>query len=409
VEIEFNVATLFDDNLDLDKGTDLIINRGGAGSGKSHALIQVLLKRGLENKGIKILVLRKVGASLKKSVEMQFLQYLKDVGIFDERNWSIVYKKYILPNGTEIHFAGLDDRQKLKSSEWNIIWLEEANEFSRADYNFIRTRKYRGDKYPDLKAVIYMSFNPEQCWIEGIEGKKGVKVIHSTYKDNPFVNQEYKDTLESLKDEDLALYSIFALGLYSRPENMVYRPLIVLKNYPDRYNQEIYWVDFGFNNPSAVGHIGEKDQEFYLTELLYQTKLTNGDLIDMFKEMKLDKTFPMYCDSAEPNRIEEIRRAGYNAFPSDKSVKDGIDFVKRKKIYTLDSNIHINKEWAGYSYKKDKQGNVTDEPVKFNDHNPDGIRYAIFTHYKDKDRASIREILKENESTPNSLASQSDW
>jgi phage terminase large subunit len=381
MEIDFKVTRIFDENYNIAPNIDLIINRGGAGSSKSHSIIQVLLQKGLENNGIKILILRKVRASLGKSVYNQFITYLKEIGIYDDIKEHKSDYYYELPNGTQVHFAGLDDRQKLKSSEWNIIWLEEANEFSRDDYNFIKTRKYRGDKFPDLKVIIYMSFNPEQCWIEKIENGENVKLIHSTYKDNPFCNEEYKKTLEGLKEEDEAIYNIYALGLYARPEHTIYKSLHYLREYPKEFDEIIYGLDFGYNNPSALAKIGIKDIEFYLEEKIYQTKLTNADLIELIKDLNIGYN-PIYCDCAEPNRIEELKRAGFNALISDKAVKDGIDFCKRKKFYTLESNVNLNKEWAGYSYRKDKQGNVTDDPVKYLDHFPDCIRYAVFTHFK---------------------------
>jgi phage terminase large subunit len=221
-EIDFKVTRIYEENYNILPNIDLIINRGGAGSSKSHSIIQVLIQRALENNNIKVLILRKVRASIKKSVYAQFIEYLKTINLYNQESEHLSDFYYVMPNGSEIHFAGLDDRQKLKSSEWNIIWLEEANEFGKDDYVFIQTRKYRGDRFPNLKPVIYMSFNPEQCWIEGIEQKPNVKLILSTYRDNPFCNKEYKETLEGLKEQDTALYNIFALGLYARPENVIY-------------------------------------------------------------------------------------------------------------------------------------------------------------------------------------------
>jgi phage terminase large subunit len=142
----------------------------------------------------------------------------------------------------------------------------------------------------------------------------------------------------------------------------------------------IYGLDFGYNNPTALVKVGIKDSEFYLEEKIHQSKLVNADVIELIKGMNVSANTPIYCDSAEPNRIEEIKRAGFNSLTSDKSVKDGIDFCKRQKYYTLASNANLNKEWAGYSYAKDKSGLVIDEPVKFKDHFPDAIRYAVFTH-----------------------------
>jgi len=128
--------------------------------------------------------------------------------------------------------------------------------------------------------------------------------------------------------------------------------------------------------------VGIKDWEIYLRELLYQTHLTNEDLIEKLKELIPDKNRYTYADSAEPARIEEIARAGFNIHPADKSVKDGIDFVKRQKLHILKRSVNLIKEIGGYKYKEDKDGNVLEEPVKFRDHLMDAMRMAIYTHLK---------------------------
>jgi phage terminase large subunit len=42
----------------------------------------------------------------------------------------------------------------------------------------------------------------------------------------------------------------------------------------------------------------------------------------------------------------------------------------------------INTERKSYKWKEDKNGNITDQPVKFRDHLLDGVRYGIYTHCK---------------------------
>jgi phage terminase large subunit len=107
-------------------------------------------------------------------------------------------------------------------------------------------------------------------------------------------------------------------------------------------------------------------------------------LINKIKSFNIKNTDCIYCDSSESNRIEEFKKAGFNVFTSNKSVKDGIDFIKTCKIYSNTENVNINKEVLSYCYKQDKDGNIFDEPIKFNDHAMDAIRYAIYSHSKNK-------------------------
>ena len=91
---------------------------------------------------------------------------------------------------------------------------------------------------------------------------------------------------------------------------------------------------------------------------------------------------PIYFDAAEPKSIDELRHEGIAAVPCDKgpdSVRSGIDFLKSKHIHIVEGSSNIYKEMSGYCWRKDKSGNPLPEPVKFDDHLMDAIRYGIFT------------------------------
>ena len=79
-----------------------------------------------------------------------------------------------------------------------------------------------------------------------------------------------------------------------------------------------------------------------------------------------------------------MRNSNINAHPADKSVKDGIDFVKRQNLYVTSNSINTLKEIQTYKYKEDRMGNVLDEPIKAFDHALDAVRYALYTHLGNK-------------------------
>ncbi|MCS7232467.1 MAG: terminase large subunit, partial [Elusimicrobiota bacterium] len=143
-----------------------------------------------------------------------------------------------------------------------------------------------------------------------------------------------------------------------------------------------YGVDFGYNNPCVLLEVKMKDNNFFVKELIYQTNLTNFDFIELLRQHIKIRTRPIYCDPSEPARIEEIKKAGFNAIPANNDVKSGIDFLKslNDRIFSNQDNINLNKEIKTYSWKKDKDGKLLDEPIKFNDHCLDALRYAIYTH-----------------------------
>ena len=150
-------------------------------------------------------------------------------------------------------------------------------------------------------------------------------------------------------------------------------------NIPDN-TDNFYGLDFGYNVPTALVKCHIKDGNLlWLDELIYQSHLTNNELIEILHGMNINRS-PIYADAAEPQRIQEIQRAGFNCRPADKSVKNGIDRLQRMKISVTRHSHNILSERQGYKWKEDHAGNLIDEPQKINDHALDAIRYAVHTH-----------------------------
>ena len=89
---------------------------GGAGSGKSHFVVQKILLKALRSKR-KVLVIRKVGATLRDSIYALFKHIAyTEFGLTEEQiNARSSLLSITLPNGSEIIFKGLDDPEKIKS------------------------------------------------------------------------------------------------------------------------------------------------------------------------------------------------------------------------------------------------------------------------------------------------------
>ena len=95
----------------------------------------------------------------------------------------------------------------------------------------------------------------------------------------------------------------------------------------------------------------------------------------------ISKSDELFCDSAEPKTIEELVRAGYNAKPAEKDVYAGIQKIKSMPLFVSNSSVNLIKELRSYKWKLDKNGKIhpDEQPVKFNDHICDGLRYAVYT------------------------------
>jgi phage terminase large subunit len=286
--------------------------------------------------------------------------------------------------------------ERLKSmTDITDIWIEEATEITPEEYRQIRLR-LRGEELKEGYRQIVLSFNPidRNHWIYAyfFEGSRGEQQ-HYTYKDNRFIDSDYKAELEGLADEDELLYNVYCLGKWGVLGEIIYTRYEIREfDWPaDYYDELLAGCDFGFVHPAAVVFIGLKEKTAYLIDEVYERKLVNAELIELVEEKQEQHRLKpaIFCDSAEPGRIEEMAQAGLNVWPADKHVTDGIDTVKGYRLVIHPRCVSTIREIRSYARKKDRAGNVLEEPVKANDHTMDGIRYALHSYE--------REMFKRNQ------------
>ena len=152
----------------IDDHTPLILLCGGAGSGKSIFLSQLLVYDALRFPGINALVVRKVAGSLRASVISTIRGIISDWGINNLFAFNTTHSSLVCENGSQITFIGLDDPEKAKSivplstedggiPMFSSIWAEEATELTKQDFIQLRLR-LRGIT-PYTKRM-FLTFNP---------------------------------------------------------------------------------------------------------------------------------------------------------------------------------------------------------------------------------------------------------
>lgn len=377
----FYCTGIFERNLAAKART--VVNIGGARSSKSHSIAQLLILKAANEPRKTIAVTRKTMPALRMTAQKLVLDLAKAYGLYNPACHSKT-DGLLRINSSVIRFFSIDDPEKVKSTEFNYIWMEEANEFDYCDYITLLTRLSARAEDGERNR-IYLSINPsdEDGWIpRRLLAQPDTETIRSTYRDNPFLPKDYVDTLEALKDQDTSYYRIFALGEWGKRTNAVYAPPRFIDELPLEYDEVFWGLDFGYNNPAALVEVRLKDAVAYAREALYSSGLTNADLCRKLEESIEPKRRgeTIYADSAEPGRIEELCRAGFNVLPAEKSVRDGIDAVKRACLHVTKDSVNMAGELRSYKWKTDKDGRLLDEPVKFNDHALDALRYALHTH-----------------------------
>lgn len=361
---------------------------GGRGSGKSYSIAQKLILRCSQERNHKILIVRKTLPALKRSCWSLIRRIIEDLKIPNQINKT---ELNITINSNQLLFLSLDDPEKIKSIEGITgIWIEEASEINEIEFKNLDLILRGETQY--YKQII-ISLNPinELLWVnkmfcydinfetENYKVNSDKMVLKTTYKDNMFIDDEYKFILENLKYQNRNLYNISALGLWGGNKGLIYTNYKIQSSIPES-NNIIYGLDFGFNNPTALVEIRIKDSIYYIKQLIYETGMTNNDLIKELARLGIDRNNKIYCDCAEPARIEELRRNGFNVYEAEKEICDGIDYVKSVEMVIEEYSTDLIKEIKTYSWQEKKDGSIIDVPVKENDHLMDAMRYAIYTN-----------------------------
>lgn len=185
-------------------GVDQILLDGTRGSAKSHAVIaQVGIDDCKRAPGIKCLFLRQTQKAAGESFDDLITRVLRNVP--HKKNT----ERVTFPNGSRILIGGYqndNDIDKYLGIEYDIIVPEEGTQISGPKFDKLRgsLRTSREDFVPRM----YYTTNPggighqhfKHTFIEpNREGRETTtRRFFTSYKDNPFINPEYKAYLEGL-------------------------------------------------------------------------------------------------------------------------------------------------------------------------------------------------------------------
>lgn len=360
----------------LNEGWPIIVNEGGARSGKSFGIIQCLVLIAI-SKRTRISIVSHSLPHIKRGAYRDFRIIMEEMKLWNDDQFSYTEFVYTFKNGSYIELLGLEDEGKARGPGRDILFINEANLVKKSIFDQLAMR---------TTGQILLDLNPAEfeCWCYAVADNPNNKSIHSTYLDNlGNLSKTQVSYIEAYKDADPYMWEVYGLGIRGKTTDMIYTHWKLCDRLPLK-GELFMGQDFGYNVPSALVMCEYYEGAIYWDEWIYKTKLTTGDLIEEYKELGVSKTIEIFCDNAEPKTIEELYRAGYNAKEADKDVTEGIRKVKSMPLYITSRSDNIISEIKGYKWKTDKDDKPIkdkdkDEPVKLNDHAMDAGRYATFT------------------------------
>lgn len=386
---------------------------GPAGTGKSRAILEKLHLCANKWPGMRGLIVRKTRASLSESGLVTFEEKVLPAGSKIKGNTARRYRQvYEYPNGSELVVAGLDDPNRIMSTEFDLVCALEATELTETDWEQITTR-LRNFVMPFQQLLADCNPGSPNHWLKGRSDRGATKLINSTHEDNPLLynraanawteqGRVYLRTLENLTGvRRLRLLK----GLWAMSEGMVYDGWSPEMNLIDRFEIPEDWrrfwvVDFGFTNPFCWQAWAEdSDGRLYRYAEIYRTKRLvedhARDVLAWMREHKEPAPSAVICDHDAEDRATFERHTGFSTVAASKSVSDGIQatagrirlaeddkprlFLLRDSLLSRDSELSDRKlacsteeEIEGYVWNEKK-----DVPTKEHDHGMDAMRYMV--------------------------------
>lgn len=377
---------------------------GSAGSGKSYTIAQRIIIR-CTKEPIRVLVCRRYATTLRNScfalfkeilTKWQLLPYVK----VKETDMSITF-----PNGSQIIMVGLDTEEKLLSlTNISTVWVEEAYEVEKSKVEQLNLRM-RGTA---ANQQLILSWNPisKHSWLYEFTVKNPPEnsvFIHSTYKDNPFLNPEYVQALDEMEIRNPEKYRV-----YGRGEWGVDSSGLVIKNWKSEAFDAMALaaaglehragMDLGFIDKTAIieSLYDKENKIIYVFNEFYKSGCQLSEVVSAIRDMNLKKT-KIYVDAAEPRSIQYFKQEGVNAVPCIKgkdSVKNGIMFLQDNLIIVHPKCQNFITELENFSYIKSKQtGEWTEDTTHEWSHAIDACRYSYSDIYKNNKLKTVNKEM----------------
>ena len=373
---------------------------GSAGSGKSYTIAQRIIIR-CSKEPIRVLVCRRYATTLRNSCFALFKEILSKWQLtpyvkIKETDMSITF-----PNGSQIIMIGLDTEEKLLSlTNISTIWIEEAYEVEREKVEQLNLRMRGAAKNQQL----ILSWNPisRNSWLYKFtveEPPASSIFLHSTYKDNPFLNAEYVAALDEMATRNPAKYRVYGLGQWGvdseglviknwRSESFDAMELAAL-GYEHRAGCDLGWID----KTAIIDTLYDKaNKTIYVFNEFYKSGCQLSEIAAAIESMNLKKT-KLYVDAAEPRSIQYFKQEGINAVACAKgkdSVKAGLMFLQDNYIVVHPSCTNFITELENFSYIKSKTtGEWTEDTTHEFSHAIDACRYAYSDIYTNKQLKTI--------------------
>jgi phage terminase large subunit len=354
--------------------------QGGSSAGKTISILILLIDKCIKTPGLEVSVVSESIPHLRRGCVKDFLKIMKETGRFIPSNYNKTLLRYEFTNGSYIEFFSADSEEKLRGGRRQILYINECNSIHYESYLQLAIRTSQD---------IYLDYNPSSKFWAHTEviGQADTDFIVLNYKDNEALPIEVVAMLESNREKaKTSTYwenwvRVYLDGEIGQIEGTIFTDFEIIDKIPEDARLLGHGVDFGYSNdPCAVIALYKWNEDIIVDEIVYQTGLLNSELSNLLKSNEV--TGEIYCDSAEPKSIQELKRMGHNARSVEKgrdSVNYGIQILQQKHMYVTRRSRNLLDEFSKYMWKKNRDGGYEKTPIDAHNHACDALRYIAMS------------------------------
>jgi len=400
-----------------------VLLSGPAGTGKSRACLEKLHIAALKYPGMRGLIVRKTATSLTSTALVTFRQHVIPEALM---NGTVVWyggsaqeaAQYRYANGSTITVGGMDKATRIMSSEYDLIYVQEAIELTDDDWEALTTR-LRNGRLPYQQIISDTNPSTPTHWLRQRCTSGKTLMLESRHEDNPVLvdesgeltpaGQAYIGKLDNLSG---VRFQRLRNGAWVAAEGIIYDEWDPVHHMVDKFDIPSDWarfwvVDFGYTNPFVLQRWAEDgDGRLFLYAEQYMTKrLVEDHARDVLKQVSANgvwfepKPQAIICDHDAEDRATLERHLGMSTVPAHKAVSEGLQAVSSRlrptsprgaKLFIVrgalverdpdlvDSRKPMCTEEEVPGYVWDTTGGKTKEqPLKVDDHGMDCMRYMV--------------------------------
>lgn len=377
---------------------------GPAGTGKTRAILTKIHLALMKYPGARALICRKTRASMNESVLVTYENKVCD----PESPWIAgmmrhTRRAYNYPNKSTLVVGGMDNPDRIMSTEYDIVAAFEATELIEDEWEKVMTR-LRNAVMPYQQGLADCNPSYPEHWLNKRAESGRMARLLSRHQDNPSVTPEYLERLSNLtgpRRERLFL------GKWAQAEGLVYegfdRAIHAVQSFPVPPDwRRMRSIDFGFTNPFVCQWWAfDPDGRAYMYREIYKSKRLVQDHAVHIKSLSAGENIELTVSDHDAEDRATLHREGVHTKAANKAVTAGIQVVANRmklagdgkpRLYImLDATVERDPElvdagrpsstlaeFDSYIWQQVKDGKpVKEEPLKVNDHGMDAMRYMI--------------------------------